>query len=50
MVYLSLMERLYQTALKRTGDGRKNYFSTLFVVIDEKAERQVSQKKMERLL
>ncbi|WP_237673590.1 phage minor head protein [Vreelandella profundi] len=44
MVYLSLGERLYRAALKRTADGKKNYFLTLFVVSDEKAEREVRQK------
>lgn len=48
MVYLSLGERLYRAALKRTGDGKKNYFLTLFIVSDEKAEREVRQK-MQRL-
>ncbi|TKJ11121.1 head morphogenesis protein [Halomonas sp. 15WGF] len=48
MVYLSLGERLYRAALKRTSDGKKNYFLTLFIVSDEKAEREVRQK-MERV-
>jgi len=48
MVYLSLGERLYRAALKRTADGKKNYFLTLFVVTDETAERNV-RAKMQRL-
>lgn len=48
MIYLSVGERLYRAALKRTADGKKNYFLTLFVVSDEKAEREVRQK-MQRL-
>ncbi|WP_438454691.1 phage head morphogenesis protein [Vreelandella venusta] len=48
MVYLSLGERLYRAALKRTGDGKKNYFLTLFIVNDTAAERNV-RAKMQRL-
>ncbi|ODC03229.1 hypothetical protein BFW38_06415 [Terasakiispira papahanaumokuakeensis] len=48
LVYLTLSGVLYRAALKRTGDGRKNYFLTLFKTSDEKAEREVRQK-MERV-
>jgi len=48
LVYLTLAGVLYRAALKRTSDGRKNYFLTLFKTSDSKAEREV-RNRMERI-
>lgn len=48
LVILALDGVLYRAALKRTRDGQKNYFLTLFRTEDTKAEREV-RKKFPRL-
>jgi len=48
LIYLALHNVFYRAALKRTGDGLKNYFLTLFKTTDEKAEKEV-RSKMERV-
>jgi hypothetical protein len=48
LIYLTVDGVTYRAALKRTRDGRKHYFLTLFKVKESAAERNV-RNKMERL-
>lgn len=48
LVYLMLDGVLYRAALKRTLDGQKNYFLTLFRT-DEKAANKEVRNKLERI-
>lgn len=48
LVYLWQAGKLYRAAIKRTRDGQKNYFLTLFLTSDDKAEREI-RKKLERI-
>ncbi len=44
LVYLMKKNRLYRAALKRTKDGRENYYLTLFETTEEKAQKEVREK------
>lgn len=48
LVYLTVGGVVYRAALKRTGDGQKNYFLTLFRT-DEKAADKEIRNKLERI-
>ena len=48
LIYLTVEGVTYRAALKRTQDGKRNYFLTLFKVKESAAERNV-RNKMERL-
>lgn len=48
LVYLLAEDKLYRAALKRTRDGSKNYFLTLFQTTDHKADREI-RDKLERI-
>lgn len=48
VIYLWLGGELYRAALKRTQDGLKNYFLTLFKTTDKKADAEV-RKKFKRI-
>ncbi len=44
LIYLRDKERYYRAALKRTRDGRENFFLTLFETTRDKADRDVRNK------
>jgi hypothetical protein len=48
LVYLKDGDKLYRATLKRTEDGRENYFLTLFATTETSAENQV-RRKLERV-
>jgi len=48
LVYLTIAGVIYRAALKRTADGKKNYFLTLFKT-DEKAANKEIRNKSERI-
>ncbi len=48
LVYLKKLDRLYRAALKRTRDGKENYYLTLFETDPGRADRQV-RNKLERI-
>lgn len=44
LIYLKMGDRFYRAALKRTRDGKENYYLTLFTTTEKQADWQVRER------